>query len=423
LTQRDDSRIMAKPNKVTDNFATSFFLMLCFMGFFAILSSTMSKNPVLNPFATFLGTPDYLKGFVASASTIPGILISLPAGKLSDIVGRKKILLLSSIVFASAPFLYLFITSFWQLLLVRFYHGFATAMFVPVANAAIAEKFPSEKGKKMSTFSSITVAGRIIAPVLGGYILSRGYVLPVADWNYHGLYIAVAVAGICALSTGLTLFGRSKSLGRVLQKSSQGKDHSPKAFGSWIKVASVGFVEAAQYYTFGAYEYYLVGYATSLGLDSLSIGIVTGAQLAAIALVNPFAGIFSDKVGRKTPIILGLVVGSAPLIITPFAKSFFELILVSIVYGIGFSLVTSSTGPLVSDLVSKESYGSALGFLGTIMDIGQTLGPIITGFIFSTTLGYFGAFVSLGIILLVFSIVFSLQLVIKEEDIRSKVFK
>jgi MFS family permease len=403
---------MAKPKKDPNNLAANFFLILCIMGFFAILSSTMSKNPVLNPFAKFIGIPeaDPLLGFVAAASTIPGILVSLPAGRLSDIIGRKKILLFSGIIFASAPFLYLLITSPWQLLLVRFYHGFATAMFVPVASAAIAEKFPSEKGAKMSTFSSITIAGRTIAPILGGYILSGGYILPKSNWNYHGLYIAVAIAGICALFTALMLF-RNESLKKMPEESSKGKSYFPSG------IALVSLVEAAQYYTFGAYEFYLVDYATSpkIGLDALSIGIITGAQLAAIALVKPFAGRFSDKVGRKTPIVMGLIIGSVPLIITPFVNSFFELILISVVYGFGFSLATSSTGPLVSDLVSKEMYGTALGFLSTAMDVGQTLGPIITGFIFATALGYFGAFISLGIILLVFSLVFSLQNVIEEK--------
>ena len=85
-----------------------YFLILCFMGSFAILSSTMSKSPVLNPFAKSLDTPNDLLGLVAAASTIPGILISLPAASLSDLVGRRKVLLLAAFVFASAPFLYLF---------------------------------------------------------------------------------------------------------------------------------------------------------------------------------------------------------------------------------------------------------------------------------------------------------------------------
>ena len=81
----------------------SFFAVLCVMGSFAILSSTMSKNPTLPLFADSLGVPNYLMGFVAAASTVPGILISLPAGSLSDVFGRKRMLIISASIFASSP--------------------------------------------------------------------------------------------------------------------------------------------------------------------------------------------------------------------------------------------------------------------------------------------------------------------------------
>lgn len=284
-------------------------------------------------------------------------------------------------------------------------------MFVPVANAAIAEKFPYKKGERMSIFSSITMGGRIIAPILGGYVLSAGYILSKDNWNYYGLYTTVAIAGSCAFFVALMLLG-SKLSNRITEKSFEGKRYFPK------EIALVSIVEAAQYYTFGAYEFYLVDFAIrSLSLDALSISIIPAAQLAAIALVTPFAGRFSDRVGRKTPIVVGLIVGSVPLFATPFVGSFLELVLVSVVYGIGFSLVTSSTGPFVSDSVSKELYGTAMGFLSTIMDVGQTLGPIITGFIFATALGYLGAFISLGAILLFFGLALFLQQLVRKKDI------
>jgi hypothetical protein len=47
------------------------------------------------------------------------------------------------------------------------------------------------------------------------------------------------------------------------------------------------------------------------------------------------------------------------------------------------------------------------------------LGPIITGFIFATAVGYLGAFVSLGVILLASSLIFFLQPVIKEKEIHN----
>ena len=159
------------------------------MGSFAIFSSTMSKNPVLNPFATSLGTPSDLLGFVAAASTIPGILISLPAASLSDIAGRRKVLLFSAFIFASAPFLYLLVTTWWQLALVRFYHGFATAIFVPVTEATIAERFPTKRGERIGLLNSATGLGRTIAPVIGGLILT------FTSNSYDIVYLSVGIAG------------------------------------------------------------------------------------------------------------------------------------------------------------------------------------------------------------------------------------
>jgi MFS family permease len=125
-------------------------------------------------------------GIIAVASTIPGILVSLPIASLSDVFDRKKILLIATFIFASAPFPYLCITSWWQLVLVRFYHGFATTMFVPVVEATIAERFPTKKGERMATFNTATYIGRGIAPFLGGAILF------ITTYGFHTLYLAVA---------------------------------------------------------------------------------------------------------------------------------------------------------------------------------------------------------------------------------------
>jgi MFS family permease len=75
--------------------------------------------------------------------------------------------------------------------------------------------------------------------------------------------------------------------------------------------------------------------------------------------------------------------------------------MLSMMYGAGFAAVTSSTPALVSELTDEALMGTAMGFLGTIMDVGQTLGPIMTGFILSTGLGYVGSFAVLATILLV----------------------
>jgi MFS family permease len=375
------------------------FSALCLLGFFAILSSTMSKSPVLNPFARALGTPDSLMGFIAAASTIPGILVSLPAGSLSDRFGRRKVLLASCIIFASAPFLYLPVNSWWQLALVRFYHGFATAMFVPVGNAFVAELFPDKRAERISLFSSATIVGRSIAPFLGGYILF------VTNYGFHELYLAVGVAGVAAFVTALLLM-REKT--ETVGKSAATPRMAASRFvAGWAALARnqsaliVSLVEASQYYAYGATEFFLVGYLNEIaGFNSLSQGIILGSQLAVIPIVKPLMGRLSDRTGRTIPIVTGSLISALALGAIPFTTEFSLLLSISILYGIGFSTVTSSTPALISELVDKALVGTGMGFLATIMDIGQTLGPIMTGLILATTLKYTGSFMSLAVILL-----------------------
>jgi len=387
------------------------FLVLCVIGALAILSSTMSKNPVLNPFAESLGTPDAYMGFVAAASTIPGVMISLPAGSFSDILGRKKVLITSNIVFASAPFLYILVSSWWQLILIRFYHGFATAVFVPVMRAMISDHYPSKKGERISMFTSATIVGRSIAPFLGGFILS------VTLWDFRTLYLAVGIAGVTALLTTFLLLKEKDQtsehgLPETPRHTCGEKRHQPTrrwkdVFGNFgIMVPSA--IEAAAYYVYGALEFFLAGYLKNVALlDPSFIGVILGMQLALIPVVSPFMGRLSDRVGRTIPITAGLLIGGFPLLIIPYTTHFPILLAISVTYGLGFAMVTSSTPALVGDLSSKEHYGAAMGLLATIMDIGQMLGPIVTGIILAT-FGYSGSFISLGAILLCFCAFFTM---------------
>ncbi len=87
--------------------AASPFKLLCGVGLLAIFSSTISKSPALPLFVSHLGGGPAAVGLIASISAGTDILFSFPAGILSDRIGRKRMLIFSAIVFATAPFLYL----------------------------------------------------------------------------------------------------------------------------------------------------------------------------------------------------------------------------------------------------------------------------------------------------------------------------
>ncbi|MDA8127207.1 MAG: MFS transporter [Betaproteobacteria bacterium] len=366
----------------------SFFVLISLIGGLAILSSTLSKTPVLPLFAHSLHATPAEIGWIVMASTIPGILISYPAGALSDYLGSRRLLLASLVVFATAPFLYLLVHAAWQLMAVRFYHGFATAIFGTVANAAIAERYADDRATRLSTYSSVTIVGRSIAPFLGGGLISLA--------SFHAVYIACAISGVLALGTGLLL-----------------RDHHPprKKKPEWPRfwatlatvlrdrsIVLVSLVEAAQYLVFGAIEAFLALFAASRGVPAWQIGVILGVQLVSIVFAKPLMGKLSDHIGRRRVILPGLLIGAASVVLLPFAPGFIGLSLLSLVFGIGFATVTSSTSALVADLTRDGRYGSSMGVLRTVMDVGQSIGPVLTGWVVGAA-GYGSAFTLLAAIL------------------------
>jgi len=163
--------------------------LLCILGAIAIFSSTMAKSPVLPYFSAFLGTTDLEKGIIGAASPATGILVSAPIGILMDRKGAKPLLWAAASLFAFVPFLYFFVTIPLQLIIVRFIHGIATAILGPVALAIVAQRYGSQRGEKMALYSSSTRVGRMVAPLVGGFLLA----VPLFDSFgidiYRGIYL------------------------------------------------------------------------------------------------------------------------------------------------------------------------------------------------------------------------------------------
>jgi MFS family permease len=315
----------------------------------------------------------------------------------------------SAFVFASAPFLYLFVTNPLELIAVRFYHGFATALFSTVASAAIIDNYPDEKAAKMSFYSSATIVGRGVAPFLGGAILL------LTNSNFHDVYWVVGFAGISALLAIVMVYHSGRDTAKKSLKKGLTIRQQLHSIVTDRKVLVASSVEAAQYLTFGAFEAFIVFYALDRHISTLFIVLITGSQLLTIIFAKPILGKMSDEHGRNQFIVVGTLIGGIVLLAVPFTDDPWVLIAISILYGIGYSSVTSSTVALVSDLCTQSASGSTMGFLNTVMDIGQAIGPIATGAIVGTSLGYVGGFWFMGIVLLVASVIFSIMFVRKRE--------
>jgi MFS family permease len=336
---------------------------------------------VLPLFTAHLGGGHFDIGLVASVSAFVGIVASLPAGIFSDIIGRKKMLIVSALIFSTAPFLYLFVTTIWQLMLVRFYHGFATAIFVPIAMAYVSELFDKARGEKLGWFSTSTLIGRFIAPTVGGVIISLLVFSP--PLSLKAVYIVCAIAGIITF----VLAWRIPNPVTPHKKNPQDKIDGEEIWKFFKKVIShkpiliTSLIEACMLFSYGTFETFLPLFLVEKGHSAYEIGIFFSAQIITLAMTKPFMGKFSDKHGRKPQIIAGTFLGAVCLGALPLCEGFLFLLIISILFGLSLSIVTSATSAYIADLSKKELYGSSMGLLGTIMDMGHTTGPLISGIV------------------------------------------
>jgi len=369
------------------------FLLICIAGFFAILSSTMSKSPTLPLYAHSLGIPISEIGFIAASSTIIGIFTNIVAGRLSDIYGRKKLLLLSGFFFTSAPILYFFAGNGFLLAIVRAYHGLATAIFTPVSFALIADIYKKDRGVKMGLFSSSTLYSRLIAPSLAGYLITFN--------GFHAVFITCGLSGLIAL----LLFIKTPRIEEDRRRINKSFGKGFRKVFSLPLLLMLAIINASIYFGLQGIETFLPLLAKDIGIDPFITGIIFTVEMGVIAFLKPFMGIFSDKLGRDKPIIFGLVLSSLGILPMFFINNVYIIFLSIIVFAIGVSAVTASLTPLASELVEKEYYGVTIGALETIKDIGQAMGPIILGITIST-IGYKISFLIISTILLATLILF-----------------
>lgn len=132
-------------------------------------------------------------------------------GKIGDRYGRKKILILSASGLAVSVFLMGFVTSVWQLFLLRMFMGIFTG-FIPMSQALISTQTPKDiAGQVLGTLQTGSITGSLLGPMLGGWIAdSIGYATTFQ-------FVSITVG----ISAFLVLFGIKEQ--RVVQESEDEK--------------------------------------------------------------------------------------------------------------------------------------------------------------------------------------------------------
>jgi len=362
------------------------FVAIVFASLLSRLGYQMARSPVLPIFAAELGALPELIGVIVAASTVTGVFFKLPSGALSDVLGRKRMMVLGALFFAAPPFLYPFVHEAWSLLALRFVHGFATAIFSPVASAYVASLAETGRGARLGWFSSANDIGATAGPLIGGFVL-------YFTSSFSLTYLLVGALGVLTLLVVLLLPD-------VDRPANDAKTFAARAAEFRRGVAEVfrtppifvaAGIEAVMYLGYGAFIGFLPIYAKTVGLNDAQIAIVLGAQLILAMLAKPVSGRLSDRVGRIPVIVVGLMLCAAALPLIFRSESLAAFVLVAPLLGLGVGAVTPVTNALIADLALARHLGAAMGVFGTIWDIGEAAGPMIAGVLIGG-LGYAATF-------------------------------
>jgi DHA1 family multidrug resistance protein-like MFS transporter len=257
----------------------------------------------------------------------------------------------------------------------------------------------------MGWYSSATMIGRFLAPLVGGAL--------IFGENFHWVYLADGFAGVFVLLLALRLplaTATSASAGEVLKRLRGRVGQEIKLVFRHPGILATSGIEGVQYFAFGCLETFLPIYLKEeRGLSTLRIGLLFTAQILAAALTKPVMGRLSDRYGRVPMIAAGLALGGVTMAVMIYTGSYAVLMVLIGLFGLGLATVTASTAALVADFSRAYSRGSALGVLSTIMDVGHSTGPMVTGLLIGAY-WYKTTFAVVGAALVLVSLVYGLTM-------------
>ena len=103
-----------------------------------------------------------------------GVITAMPlAGNLGDNFGRKKVFIVSLVLFTVTSLACGLAPNIYALIAFRFLQGIGGASFLPTASGIVSDHFPESRERVIGLFTSIYPIGGIIGPNLGGLIVSR----------------------------------------------------------------------------------------------------------------------------------------------------------------------------------------------------------------------------------------------------------
>ena len=388
-------------------------LPICLAAFFNDMGSDMlfAFYPLF--FVQVLRVSDMkVLGLVDSLALLFGFIIMPFVGRLADIRGRKH-LIWSGYALLLISRLSQGLARVWEHLVPpKMLYQVGRGIRNPPREALLADSVPlSHRGRVFGLLGSMDTFGAVIGPILGivlfQFFLNMGVHV---DSAYRWIFFCAA--GPTTISILLILFGT-----REVRTDTADARASRKRWGLSILLGNrtlLLFTVISMLFTFWnvSENFMLVSGAKILGIPkeqfwvSVLLYWLINVSFAPTAY---FAGRFSDRVGRKIPITVSMVVLGAMTMGFAYAFNFVSVGLLFLMHGIYQGLYKPNVQAWITDLAPSEQRAEVIGTYKMLVGLSDIPGPLAFGLIWDlfglkTTFLVGGAFCLICAVLLSLSI-------------------
>ncbi len=323
---------------------------------------------------------DVLAGLAASSFVLGGLSARIVSGKLFDLVGRRRFLLISTSALLLTSLIYPVTGSLWQLIAVRVIHGMAFGATSNGLSAAVMTLIPTaRRGEGTGYFLVSTTLSAALGPFLALSLLDRVGVNALFAANTACCIGAAVTAMLIHVPAAPPLLGQAR--GRWRLRPSDVLD--PAA----LPVSTIAFVAGTGYSGVLAF---LSPYARDIGLAAVG-GVFFIVYAGTVMLSRVVVGRVQDTFGDNAAIYPALVALALGLAGLGLAESAFVLLGAGALIGLGFGAVIPSVQAVAVTVAPPERLPFAISTFFILLDTGTGLGPLALGALVPS-IGYHGMF-------------------------------
>ena len=257
--------------------------------------------PVLPLLAIDFGAGATGAGLLLFVPMLGGVIVSLPTGYLMDRIGRRKLLITSTLLLSASALLVLRASSFTEILFYLGINGLAQQMWQMARLTVIADSSAqNRRGRMITGMAGVNRAGTLLGPLAGGAIALVDLRLPFLLFGIFAL-LATVPSYLFVRETAPALLARRR-----------GEAPSKETDISWARLITrpVVVLFTAQFMANvgrggvqGQGGIYVAYAAFAYGLDSLALGGISSAMGIVGIPVTLMAGQIMDRFGRKRTIV------------------------------------------------------------------------------------------------------------------------